>query len=256
MQCIPRHTEYSYKLLIGIINTKGTVSLSSYLTAAYKSEAFLIGYPCSKAEEDPGALSSKTMEGQLVAIIVCALVLAALLASADSQKLSLRLRVVSYTSDARHACIGGDVGLADTSILVQYQFFGNSTSEPSWIDMTEINPKQGLNDTLDLHLLSEYENMQLRMLQLEHGGGSCNCWSVEEALVTWNSNSVDIIHGTQTDCPRIQNLFCGGNASTERGFTRNITFQESRPTCSNGIPIFYRTQSPFTQDCSAANIKM
>ena len=201
------------------------------------------------------------MESKLVTPSVHALVLVALLASADGQNLSLRLLVVSSTSDAEDACIGGDVGLADTSVLVQYRLFGKSTSEPSWIDLTDMNPKQGFNGTLGLHQLSISKNqsVQLRLLQLEHGGGSCNCWSVEEALITWNHNgdNVDIINGTHANCPRIENLFCDGNASQARGFARSISFQNSQPTCSDGIGPISRTQSILSSlNCSEADIKM
>ena len=180
------------------------------------------------------------MEGKVFTTL-CALVLVALLASAESQQLSLRLCVVSYTSDAEHACIGGDVGLTDTSVLVQYRL----DSEPSWIDVADINPKQGFNDTLHLHPRSS----QLRLLQLEHGGGSCNCWSVEEASITRYNDT------TQINCSTIQNPICGDRASSARGF-RIIAFQGAQPTCSTTNLLISSKPSTLTQNCTAANIKM
>ena len=81
---------------------------------------------------------------------------------------SLRLDIVSHSN--RDPCNGGDVGLTDTSVQVQYRITGTKVSE--WNILDEIDPKIGFNGTLDLSSNeSSVEGVQFRLLQLEHGGG-------------------------------------------------------------------------------------
>ncbi len=103
---------------------------------------------------------------------------------------SLRLQVVSYSSAATDACIGGDVGLTGNSILVQYRLITSLRRTTEWRLLDEIDPQRGLNGTFDLPPLQDLplgSGVQFRLLQLEHGGGSCNCWMLEEAVVVWNN---------------------------------------------------------------------
>ncbi len=101
--------------------------------------------------------------------------------------LHLRLQVVKYTSNATDACIGGDVGLTNTSVLVQFRATSQQrTSESEWRFLAVIDLKLGLNESLEL---PDMQRVQFRLLQLEHGGGSCNCWMLEEAVVEWQNRT-------------------------------------------------------------------
>ena len=214
------------------------------------------------------------MEGKLVTTTVCYLVLVALLASVEGQvrRVSIRLHVANYTSKANDACIGGDVGLTDTLVLVHYRLFtiifNGVIYYSDWIYVTKINAKEGFYGTLDLQPHIIFLGIQLRLLQLEHGGGSCNCWSVEEALVTWNSSMHtikrdNIIEGANDqgqNCPTTQTLFCGGIASEARGFlyriTRLFSWATFIPRCLMNDRLIIRQGSLLSQNCSAANFTM
>ena len=191
------------------------------------------------------------------AAILLALVFLAL---AEGQSVvSLRLQVVSYSSDATDACIGGDVGLTETSVLVQYRFItsvqsATQSTTTDWRTLTKIDPKIGLDETLNLTIPgSSALGVEFRLLQLEHGGGSCNCWSVEEAIV--ESIGGLIINQEVGMCFRTQESeFCGGTASRARGFISTPTLQTSTvndcPERSSEFLIAPK-ESPLPQNCSA-----
>ena len=172
----------------------------------------------------------------------------ALLASTDGQEngsnlpmVSLRLEIESMTSNATDACNGGDVGLTNTSVLVQYRLTSSPQGETvtEWRFLAEIDPKIELNDILDLppddesSVQGTVQGVQFRLLQLEHGGGSCNCWSVLTAMVMWSGSNctdnicVENIRGHH--CYRMsanqenQRYICGGTASGARGFISKAT---------------------------------
>ena len=49
------------------------------------------------------------------------------------------------------------------------------------------------NDCSEMELTTGIEtpsnnSVQLRIVQPEHGGGSCNCWGVKELAIRYNSN--------------------------------------------------------------------
>jgi len=85
-------------------------------------------------------------------------------------------------------CIGGDEGLTNTSVLVQYRtvvsIINNSPEIISWLFLAEVTSNQTFVHILNLTLEdSAVEAVQLRLLQLQHGGWSCNCWRVEAVTV-------------------------------------------------------------------------
>ena len=75
-------------------------------------------------------------------------------------------------------CVGGPVaGLTDTSVLVQYRLRGEGGDNTEWRDLADINLNETFNEAL---LVEDVEHpMQFRLVQLEHGGGVCNCWDIE-----------------------------------------------------------------------------
>ena len=72
-------------------------------------------------------------------------------------------------------CVGGPVaGLTNTSVLVQYRLLGGGNTE--WSDLADISLDETFERTL---MVEDVEHpMQFRLLQLEHGGGECNCWDI------------------------------------------------------------------------------
>ena len=75
-------------------------------------------------------------------------------------------------------CVGGPVaGLTDTSVLVQYRLWERlAGGYTEWSDLADISLDETFNETL----LVEFVDgpMQFRLVQLEHGGGVCNCWDI------------------------------------------------------------------------------
>ena len=186
-------------------------------------------------------------------------IVVAVLVSVEAQELSLRLQVSAYSSTATDACVGGDVGLTDTSVSVQYRLASvpQGTTLSDWKVLSEIDPKIGYHETLDLPPITEnsVKGVQFRLLQLEHGGGSCNCWRVEEARATWDEgeNSTTLSHCFRMSTADDGSLFCGGIASRTRGFiSETVHFNngtiEPCPSDSNSTLISSKG-SPLPQNC-------
>ena len=87
-------------------------------------------------------------------------------------------------------CIGGQkVGLTDTSIKLEYREVVNcekfdcevDDSVRKWRYIATITPEErNGNRSINISCPESVQGIQLRLLQLEHGGGGCNCWEVEE----------------------------------------------------------------------------
>lgn len=128
------------------------------------------------------------------------------------------------------SCIGGDEGLTNTSVLVEYRPV--ETPQPEWSFVAEVSTSQHYNQTLQFNLNDSIEAVQFRLLQLEHGGGECNCWSVSRMELMLEScitekvtlGIYDLCVSTHTD----HNFsFCGDSSNSERGaITREISFQD------------------------------
>ena len=75
-------------------------------------------------------------------------------------------------------CVGGPVaGLTNTSVLVQYMLRGGGDDNTEWRCLADISLNETFNETL---LVEDVDDpMQFRLVQLEHGGGVCNCWDIE-----------------------------------------------------------------------------
>ncbi len=92
-----------------------------------------------------------------------------------------------------YACIGEDVGLTNTSIIFQYREIAvvNSTATP--LEWRFLDVFRCCDNPLNVnsgHNLSISElGVQFRLLQLEHGGGKCNCWVLRKITI---KSSVDI----------------------------------------------------------------
>ena len=73
-------------------------------------------------------------------------------------------------------CPGGDVGLTNTSILVHYRLYGDESLPEEWQFLASIDIRDNSRRELDIN--SNVSSLQLRLLQMEHGGPGCNCWEV------------------------------------------------------------------------------
>ena len=164
------------------------------------------------------------MERQSGYISIVSVLLAALLATTagqDDLAVSFKLSISSYSPPQKvQTCIGGDVGLTETSVLAQYRP-AESSNLGEWEFLKEIDLNQGFNGTLLVNTTTR--SIQFRLLQVQHGGGGCNCWQVNEANMTIGNDLVTM--GSIFFSERcfsvptgMVSVFCGGSASRARGF--------------------------------------
>ena len=144
--------------------------------------------------------------------------------AAGQQMVSLRLNIVPLSASPP-SCIGGDVGLTDYSVEVQYRLISPQNPPVSeWRFVSEIDPSVGFDGTLSFTTDGSSEDgVQFRLLQLQHGGGKCNCWTVLEASAAINGGP----NNTLSMCVRASSrsniyTFCGGTASKARGFISEV----------------------------------
>ena len=126
-------------------------------------------------------------------------------------------------------CIGGGIGLTNTSVLVEYRIV-NDTSSPAFVGEWKyladgIVTQIGNIQDVQLHD-SAADGFQLRLLQLEHGGGQCNCWRLTNITVDCG---VDMIDTSTAMCSQQgrsgtdnKKLFCRDFASTARGMITEV----------------------------------
>jgi len=81
-------------------------------------------------------------------------------------------------------CPGGTIGLENTDLKVQYR--SNHTGE-EWVTLDNtIPPEEGSSWLLLPEELTTTECVEVGLLQEEHGGGKCNCWSATSSIMDDN----------------------------------------------------------------------
>ena len=95
--------------------------------------------------------------------------------------MSVKLETISIM-DNDGGCVGGAVGLTNISVLLQYRTV-TLPKLSEWTFLAELSPKEASNRSLQVPQLDEGVGVQFRLLQLEHGGGRCNCWRVQRLEV-------------------------------------------------------------------------
>ena len=156
---------------------------------------------------------------------ICALVCIVFLVSLDVAVSShlvavdLTINILQNTGD----CVGGNVGLTDTSVQVQYREFttsGSGSGMSDWMTLVSIpiNGSQNIISVMENMTLSDSVfGVQFRLLQLEHGGGKCNCWEVMQVQGRVN-NSASLL----TNYCLVR--YCGGSASDARGVITEVLY--------------------------------
>lgn len=161
-------------------------------------------------------------------------------AVAASQVIKVRLNIATYPG-LESECIGRDVGLTNTSIVVQYKLFEVAAVLPfEWIFLTEarIGGERSLNGSISLPTTDVPLGLQFRLLQLEHGGEGCNCWEVTEfaATLRYPDSEATVPLAAFTNINRFKcfsrglensrrRVFCFGSGNEARGVvTRAVYF--------------------------------
>ena len=203
-------------------------------------------------------MSSVTSECVLFLVLSVLCVVSTLNTSLD-----LELQPVSNPN-----CIGGEVvGLTNTSVLLEYRQAVTQTTDPpsEWMFLADISvcPDAGFNGTLEIPVNSSLSGgVQLRLLQLEHGGGVCNCWTVERMVLTVASTEL-VVFNINVNNPMDGNLcfrtlndnhtrICARNASESRGFiTRVVDFNGTVGGCPDDSgQLLVMKESPINNSCS------
>ena len=178
-----------------------------------------------------------------VASILLVMFLVATTAGQNGLMMSLKLRVSRYSPpQTPETCIGGDdVGLTETSVLAQYRVKREPAALTEWQLLKEIDLSQGFDNTLSFNtttseMSTSPHSLQFRLLQVQHGGGGCNCWQLGATEVTATFNDTTVMMGSMffTDrCLSVPSgnasIFCGGSASNARGFISRALRFDGQP---------------------------
>ena len=154
-------------------------------------------------------------------------------------------------------CIG-QVDLTNASIQFQYRTISNSSAIGNWITKDAIPLLGGGPRTYHLNFDSTVEGVQFRLLQLEHGGGGCNCWEVQSFAIAGANIQPCYLRGTNSRS--INEFYCDGIASDSRGVISHALYfndvnGEDCPGDSSSTLISNKGP-PLPQDCSTAIPRM
>lgn len=148
-------------------------------------------------------------------------------------------------TSSRSACVGGNVGVTNASVLVQYRLYNATlpTHVKDWVFLAEVNVSGSVGEyplfmQFELPRNCTAEGLQLRFLQLEHGGEECNCWGVgqmtleyldppESSATLYNGGNIDSVECYNSG--RNEQNFCAGFANEARGVITQVFFFTNSP---------------------------
>ena len=170
-----------------------------------------------------------------------------LAATDSSARVSVRLEPYN---DSR--CFGDETrGLDDYMVRVEYRllYSANGSNVSDWKTEFRVDPNaepMKMDQNIDISAMDSTQGLQVRLLQLEHNAGGCNCWSLDSLtlrLTLRNTNqqsisSTELVledgNFTESIChSELGNggVFCLGNGYEARGvITRALYF----PNIENG----------------------
>lgn len=134
----------------------------------------------------------------MMVLQLCVTALAFLLlsdAAIGSRTVTVGLNVATHRGSERE-CIGGSTGLTNTSILVHYRLLEDARSLPEWTFLAQVSiaGESLLSQSIVIpDNTSSQVGLQLRLLQLEHGGEGCNCWEVERLSVVLHASDSETV---------------------------------------------------------------
>ena len=112
-----------------------------------------------------------------------------------------------------------------------------------------------------VYLEDSVEGFQLRLVQFEHGGGTCNCWTHSDLDVTVNNSELPVDYCLRT-VDEETGLFCSTSAEEGRGEITIAHYFAIKPVTSDECPgdsgeILVTDQgSPLPDFCKTATPRM
>ena len=159
-------------------------------------------------------------------------------------------------------CNGGDdAGLTNTSLLMEYRIVNTTSSATSvgeWRNLADQTVPVNIVG-VQLHETAA-DGFQIRVLQLEHGGGQCNCWILNTISVNCGGDMVDTStnmcgHQGLADNKRI--LFCEDYASRARGMITEVYCSNSKEKCPGDSDTLLPSGGPaLPSDCETSVFRM
>ena len=171
----------------------------------------------------------------MAAALLLMLVLNRASVSAQYNRTTVKISI-DWNPPGLPTCIGGITAndLTDTSVRVEYRLldpgqWSRPSFEAEWMlwgsyDTTDMDSKK-----LGNRLPSQRTGIQFRVLQLEHGGGGCNCWKVEHfrfKLRSSNSTLNMLNNICHTHFRISPNTFCRGSGFQTRGFVSRAVYSD------------------------------
>ena len=194
------------------------------------------------------------MSPAVVLVLAAALCLSTVLA----HSVRIQLDLLHLQPNALNPCIGGDdVGLTNTSVLLQYRLLSAHLRSSPWRTELARDLRSSTTNDIDvtISINESAQGVQFRIIQFEHGGGGCNCWTNFGRTITVNEEQFqDPPFCTSTDLH-----FCGDNARDARGFiTHAYYFNNTRQNmCPGDSNMLISNQGPPLPDnCANSTTRM
>ena len=147
----------------------------------------------------------------------------------DTVSLSREVALTLIIDPVAANCIGGGIGLTNTSVVVEYRIV-DTTSSPASVGEWRFLAANIATRTIiiernesQIHH-SAADGFQLRLLQLEHGGGQCNCWRLTSITVDCGGDMTDTSTAMCSQQGLLDNiiLFCLESARRARGMITEV----------------------------------
>ena len=170
----------------------------------------------------------------------------------------LMINPVDLTCNYAH---GGDTGLTNTSLLVEYRIVDTTSSTSSVGEWRYLADKSTPVNIVGVQLPdSAAAGFQIRVLQLEHGGGMCNCWRLNTISVNCGGdmvNTTDMYMCGHQGFVNSEKMFCNDYASRARGMITGVYCSVSSNSCPGDSDTLLPSGGPvLPSHCETSDFRM
>ena len=193
-------------------------------------------------------------------------------------RVSVRLEPYDYLK-----CAGPrTVGLDDYMVRVEYRLLhsANDSNVSDWKPLFKVDPNaeppMNMDQSITISAMDSTQGLQMRLLQLEHNAGGCNCWFLDFLTLQLtlsntsqqSNSSAELVledeNFTESICHSELgngNVFCWGNGYEARGvITRALYFPgiENGERCpGNSNSSLFPTETAYwPENCSSVTPRM